>query len=32
MDTIITELKAVLSTTPGRWSALAEHFARTHQS
>jgi len=29
MDTIITELKAVLVTTPGRWSALTEHFGES---
>jgi hypothetical protein len=27
METIITELKAVLVTTPGRWFALTEHFS-----
>jgi hypothetical protein len=29
MDHIITELKAVLSTTPGRWLALTEHFSES---
>ena len=27
MNNIVTELKAVLSTTPGRWLALTEHFS-----
>lgn len=29
MDNIITELKAVLSTTPGRWVALTELFSES---
>lgn len=29
MDTIITELRAVLSTTPGRWLALTKHFSES---
>lgn len=29
MDNIINELKAVLSTTPGRWFALTEHFSES---